>query len=91
MRIKKLLGLGVPTLVVVTCLQIQLNGAEALKPYSQNPYYWEYNGEPMSIFGASDDDNLFQWEEAELIEHLDRLVGAGGNQLRNVMSSRDEG
>ncbi|MEM1222194.1 MAG: hypothetical protein AAGH40_05470 [Verrucomicrobiota bacterium] len=91
MRTNKLLGLGVPILVVVICLQLHLSGAEALKPYSQNPYYWEYNGEPVAIFGASDDDNLFQWEEAELIEHLDRLVGAGGNQIRNVMSSRDDG
>lgn len=64
---------------------------QPLQPSPENPFYWEYKGETVIFFGASDDDNIFQFEETELINQLDRLVAAGGNQLRNVMSSRDEG
>lgn len=46
----------------------------------------------MLLIGGSDDDNLFQWPEAELKAHLDRLAAAGGNIIRNTMSDRrDEG
>ena len=65
--------------------------AQAIRPCSKNPWYWEYRGEPVILIGGSDDDNLFQWNGVELIDHLDLLVSAGGNYLRNTMSDRDEG
>jgi hypothetical protein len=54
-----------------------------------HPQYWEYGGEPVMLLGGSNEDNLFQIPGLE--EHLDLLVSAGGNYVRNTMSSRDSG
>jgi len=61
-----------------------------IKPYSRNPSYWQYQGKPVLLLGASDRDNVFQWagEGARLTDHLDRLVRCGGDYLRCTMSSR---
>lgn len=61
----------------------------AIKPWSENPRYWEYKGEPVLLLGGTKDDNLFQVENLE--EHLDALVAAGGNYIRNTLSARDSG
>lgn len=61
-----------------------------IRPWPANPFYWEYGGRPVFLAGASDDDNLFQWPDAELAAHLDRLVQAGGNYVRNTMSDRKD-
>ncbi|HER09889.1 MAG TPA: hypothetical protein ENO20_13375, partial [Bacteroides sp.] len=53
------------------------------------PQYWEYRGEPVLLLGGSDEDNLFQLGELE--QQLDLLSSAGGNYIRNTMSSRDSG
>src|SRR5690606_326694 len=62
-----------------------------IRPSGANPSYWEYEGRPVVLIGGSDDDNLFQWERSRLSDHLRRLDDAGGNYVRNTMSSRDEG
>ena len=62
-----------------------------IQPYPQNPFYWQYKGEPVLLLGGSDDDNLFQWTGSKLIEQLDLLKSVGGNYVRNTMSSRDPG
>ena len=61
-----------------------------LKPWTENAWYWEYHGEPVLLLGGSDDDNLFQWAENDLIQQLDRLSAAGGNVIRNTMSDRKD-
>lgn len=61
-----------------------------IEPWSKNPWYWSYHGEPVLLLGGSDDDNLFQWLEPELLVQLDRLAGAGGNVIRNTMSDRKD-
>jgi hypothetical protein len=60
-----------------------------IKPYATNPRFWQYKGQPCRLLGGSVEDNLFQIEELE--SHLDKLQSAGGNYIRNTMSSRDEG
>ena len=60
-----------------------------IRPYNQNPRYWQYKGDPVLLLGASDDDNLFQFRDLE--KQLDLLKSAGGNYIRNTMSSRDTG
>ncbi len=65
--------------------------AGGIQPYSGNPFYWQYGGEPALLLGGSDEDNPFQWTEEQLTDHLDLLVSVGGNYLRNTMSDRDEG
>jgi hypothetical protein len=60
-----------------------------IKPYTENPRYWQYKGEPVLLLGGTDDDNLFQMVELE--QHLNELKKAGGNYIRNTMSFRDSG
>jgi hypothetical protein len=55
----------------------------ALRPWEENRWYWSDRSEPVLLLGGSDDDNLFQWLEPELIAQLDRLAEAGGNVIRN--------
>lgn len=61
----------------------------AIQPSKQQPQYWAYKGETVLLLGGSDEDNLFQMPYVE--QQLDDLKAAGGNYVRNTMSSRDEG
>lgn len=61
-----------------------------IKVYEENPFYWQYKGEPILLTGGSKEDNLFNHPE-NLEEHLDLLKESGGNYVRNTMSSRDPG
>lgn len=61
-----------------------------IHPWTDNPWYWSYKGAPLLLLGGSDDDNIFQWPEKELIAQLDRLAAAGGNVIRNTMSDRKD-
>jgi hypothetical protein len=67
------------------------DNGDRIQPYSENPFYWQYRGEPVLLLGGSDDDNLFQWPVKRLSAQLDTLVACGGNYVRNTMSDRDEG
>lgn len=62
---------------------------DRIRPYSANPFYWQYRGEPALLLGGSVEDNLFQIPELEA--HLDLLASVGGNYVRCTMSSRDPG
>jgi hypothetical protein len=61
-----------------------------IRPYSGNPYYWEYKGKPTLLLGGSEQDNLFNHPEG-LAAQLDTLMNSGGNYIRNTMSSRNPG
>ncbi len=65
-------------------------GGERIRPYSENPYYWQYKGKPVLLLGGSWQDNLFN-HPIGLERHLDLLKSVGGNYVRNVMSHRNEG
>ncbi|MGE3315419.1 MAG: hypothetical protein AB7O26_09905 [Planctomycetaceae bacterium] len=65
-------------------------GEPVLRPWSENPWYWSCRGQPVLLLGGSDDDNLFQWAEKDLVAQLDRLAAAGGNVIRNTMSDRKD-
>jgi hypothetical protein len=60
----------------------------AIQPWAENPWYWQYNGEPVMLLGASSDDNLFQWPAEMLVPHLDSMQSVGANYVRNTMSDR---
>jgi hypothetical protein len=75
-------------LVVVASSGLAAADDGPLQPWSKNRWYWSYRGEPVLLVGGSDDDNLFQWPEKELVAQLDRLAAAGGNVVRNTMSDR---
>ena len=51
---------------------------DPIRIYSENPFYWEYKGEPVLLLGGSKEDNLFNHPEG-LAEHLDLLESVGGN------------
>lgn len=56
----------------------------------ENPWYWSYDDTPVLLLGGTDKDNLFQWTGDRLHDHLDELVEAGGNFVRNTLSDRKE-
>ena len=60
-----------------------------IAPYSENPSYWMYNGNPLLLLGGSSEDNLFQIEDLE--EEIRTIINCGGNYVRNTLSSRDSG
>jgi hypothetical protein len=60
-----------------------------IRPWAENPYYWEYKGQPVLLLGATDTDNLFQKDYLQ--SNLDKLSAIGGNYIRNTMSDRDKG
>ena len=62
---------------------------DRVQPYTGNPFYWQYRGEPVLLLGGSVEDNLFQIPSLE--GHLDSLQSVGGNYVRCTMSSRDPG
>ncbi len=62
---------------------------EGIRPYDDNRSYWEYEGKPVLLLGATNNDNLFQ--SRDIKEQLDTLAAVGGNYIRNTMSSRDSG
>lgn len=78
------------SLLLPTAVSGKENPSQGLKPWSENHWYWEYDGEPVLLVGGSDDDNLFQWPKDLLIEQLDRIASAGGNLIRNTMSDRKD-
>lgn len=61
---------------------------QGIRPWSQNPRYWEFRGQPVLLLGGSKDDNLFQIPD--LREHLDEMAEAGANYIRNTMSDRPD-
>jgi len=65
-------------------------GFTGIQVFSENPWYWQYRGEPVILRGGSNDDNPFQWEAAKLTDELDLLQSVGGNYLRNTMSDRED-
>ncbi len=61
---------------------------QAIQPWTENPWYWQYKGEPVLLLGTSSDDNLFQWPAEMLVPHLDSMKSIGANYVRNTMSDR---
>jgi hypothetical protein len=68
---------------------METNNDGAIRPYPENPWYWEYKGNPVLLIGGSDDHNHFQWTGERLINQLDLLISVGGNYMRNIMSDRE--
>ncbi len=67
----------------------QARPADRISPWPDNPWYWQYKGQPVMLLGGSKDDNLFQIPDLEA--HLDAIRAAGGNYIRNTMSDRRDG
>jgi len=84
---------SIPKIMLISCMIVFILNIDCTKknndyirPFSENPKYWQYKGEPVLLVGGSKDDNLFQLPD--LKRHLDSLAQVGGNYIRNTMSSR---
>jgi hypothetical protein len=76
--------------ILITFLGGQNVKDNRIKPWTENPWYWQYKGKPVMLLGASSDDNLFQWPVEMLIPHLDSMKLVGANYVRNTMSERQD-
>ncbi len=79
----------VATLIAGSCTFSRKKAVDQIRPWNENPRFWQYNGKPVLLLGATDNDNLFQNDNLE--SHLDSLRMFGGNYIRNTMSDRDPG
>lgn len=80
---------AVLTLVVLFVFSVSVAGGEdRIRPWPENPRYWQYKGQPVLLLGGSKDDNLFQIPDLEA--HLDEMAAIGANYIRNTMSDRPD-
>ncbi|MEZ5303607.1 MAG: hypothetical protein R3F11_23640 [Verrucomicrobiales bacterium] len=77
-------------LAAVAAVSSPANADDRIQPWAENPRFWQYDGKPVMLLGASSDDNLFQWRAEELVPHLDAMAAAGGNYVRCTMSDRPD-
>jgi hypothetical protein len=68
-------------------LSAQDKNAERVQPYSKNPRYWQYKGEPVMLLGGSKTDHIFLLDD--LKQHLDEMQEVGANYVRCTMSQRE--
>jgi len=61
--------------------------ADRIKPYVENPHYWQYKGEPVLLLGGSKTDHIFLVDG--LKAHLDEMQAVGANYVRCTMSQRE--
>ncbi|MBE0675474.1 MAG: hypothetical protein IH591_12505 [Bacteroidales bacterium] len=66
---------------------VPIKNQDHLKPWSENPRYWQYKGKPILLLGGSKTDHIFLADG--LLEHLNEIHEAGGNYVRNTMSQRE--
>lgn len=78
------------TAEITYCQNMRNYEKKRLQPWNENSRYWQYEGKPVMLFGASDDDNLFQWPGDLLVPHLDTMKKIGANYVRNTMSDRKD-
>ncbi len=80
------------TIVLASIVMFGCQNSEKdrIQPWTENPWYWQYNNKPVLLLGASSDDNLFQWPAKKLIPHLDSMEAVGANYVRNTMSDRKD-
>lgn len=60
---------------------------DGIRPWSQNPRYWQYKGRPVMLLGGSKTDHIFLLDD--LKAHLDEMQEVGANYVRNTMSQRE--
>ncbi len=81
--------------IVLVWSSLEIAGAAAaadnalrIRPYQKNTRYWQYQGRPVMLLGASRTDHIFLLDDLE--SHLDAIAAIGGNYVRNTMSQREE-
>jgi len=59
---------------------------DSIRPYSANPRYWQYEGEPVMLLGGNKWDAPFFVRDQKSV--YDDLRAAGGNYLRYILKQR---
>jgi len=88
-RFNFLLATVTPVLIVAAIARASAGdtSADRIKPYANNPHYWQYKGEPVLLLGGSKTDHIFLLDD--LKAHLDEMQAVGANYVRNTMSQRE--
>jgi len=76
--------------IVLSCVPLSAaddKNADRIKPYVENPRYWQYKGKPVLLLGGSKTDHIFLLDD--LKTHLDEIQVVGANYVRNTMSQRE--
>jgi hypothetical protein len=74
---KRLIILCVSLLSVILVAELkgsQPSNQDYIKPYSQNPRYWQYKDKPVLLLGGSKTDHIFLLDD--LKDHLDKVAPA---------------
>jgi hypothetical protein len=66
---------------------VEPSNRDRIKPYAENPRYWQYKGRPVLLLGGSKTDHIFLLDDLE--QHLDEIASVGANYVRNTMSQRE--
>jgi len=80
------LKVAVPCLLWFTAIAGAQN-ANRIRPWQENPRYWQYEGKPVMLLGGSKTDHIFLLDE--LKTHLDEMQAIGANYVRCTMSQRE--
>ncbi len=80
---------GFDTATVNVTAGAQSRSQSRIQPYSGNPFYWQYEGQPIMLLGGGDNDDIHNWTGTQLTNQLDLLVANGGNYIRDVVTSND--
>ncbi|TWU34396.1 DUF6298 domain-containing protein [Novipirellula artificiosorum] len=83
----RLLASTLAWILTLTVPLLGLFAADPIKPYENNPRYWQYQGKPILLLGGSNTDHLFLMDDLEM--HLDEMHAVGANYVRNTMSQRE--
>lgn len=87
--LQRFLTLTSLSVVILSSAQLPAeDSAQAIKPFADDPRYWQFHGKPVMLLGGSVTDHLFLIDG--LKEHLDAIHAVGGNYVRNTMSQREE-
>ena len=90
------LAVLVSSIPLVSAPAVEPGSAGGIAVYAENAFYWEYQGKPVLLLGGSsapkgglNDEGMFLWPD--VAGSLDKLVSAGGNYTRCLMSGRLRG
>ncbi len=74
--------------MVISCTRpMDKSDIEArIKPYTENPGYWQYKGQPVMLLGANTTDSPYLLADQEA--YYDELAGLGGNFTRYNVKQR---
>ncbi len=72
------LPVGIVLVLCVVCPAAERRDADAIRPWSKDPRYWQYRGEPVLLLGGSKTDHIFLLEDltsvGEAFDHQPQLA-----------------